>query len=239
MPLYSFGYGLSYTQFVYSKGDRSSILSVSHLSPNDSTTVVHVMGELANVGEYAEADEVVMAYVTVVPFAVAGQMSPPSPPRTQLKAFTRLHVASSSSQATQPFGLSMPVSELRLVDDDSEWALLQGVYVVYAGGSAPGSRGVYVDGHEQHGQLLQYDMPAACPPEVRRAWAMQQSSRGMAADELQLEMGIAGRAGGHVHRVLRQREEWGSRACCGAFEALCYVAAVAAVLYGQYLLPGR
>ena len=79
-----------------------------------------------------------------------------------------------------------------LLDDNSEWSLLQGVYVVYAGGSAPGSRGMYVDGHEQHQQRLRYEMPAACPPAVREAWAMQQRERGLAADELQLEVGIAG-----------------------------------------------
>ena len=190
VPLYSFGYGLSYAQFAYSQGKRDSILSVSHVAPNDTTTVVHVAGEVANVGGYAAADEVVMAYVTVLPFAVAGQMQPPSLPRTELKAFDRMHVA--SSRGEQPFTLSMPISELRLLDDSSNWSLLQGVYVVYVGGSAPGSRGMYVDGHEHHAQLLRYEMPSACPPEVKQAWAMQQHERGLAADELQLEMGVAG-----------------------------------------------
>ena len=190
VPLYSFAYGLSYTQFAYSMGGRASILSVSHLAPNDTTTVVHVSGAVSNVGSYAAADEVVMAYVTVTPFAVAGQMSPPSLPRTELRAFTRLHV--DSSRGERPFTLSMPIDELRLLDDDSEWSLLQGVYVVYAGGSAPGSRGMYVDGHEQHGQRLQYDMPAACPPTVRKAWVTQQRERGLAADELLLDLGVAG-----------------------------------------------
>ena len=190
VPLYSFAYGLSYTQFSYSMGDRTSILSLSHVAPNDSTTVVQVTGAVANVGGYTVADEVVMAYVTVIPFAVSGQMSPPSLPRTQLKNFTRLRLSNSESE--QPFTLSLPVSELRLLEDDSEWSLLQGVYVVYAGGSAPGSRGLYVDGHEHHGRVLQYAMPAACPPAVRQSWAVQQRGRGLAAEQLRVESSIAG-----------------------------------------------
>ena len=190
VPLYSFGYGLSYAQFVYRQSDSTSILNVSHVSPSDTTTVVAVRADVSNVAGYADAEEVVMAYVSVIPFAVAGQMSPPSLPRTELKAFTRMRV--SSSQGAQPFTLSMPISELRLLDDDSEWSLLQGVYVVYAGGSAPGSRGMFVDGHEHHSRVVQYEMPAACPRAVRKAWAKQQAKRGLAVDELAVEMSVAG-----------------------------------------------
>ena len=84
--LYSFGYGLSYTTFIYhTLGGQGGILSVQRVRPGEQVTVEVRVG-VTNAGA-VKAAEVVQAYVSVLPFTfIPGQHSPSSLPRTQLSA---------------------------------------------------------------------------------------------------------------------------------------------------------
>jgi hypothetical protein len=58
-----------------------------------------------------------------------------SVPLRELKAFSRVTVARGSSEG---IALSIPVSELSLVDVDGSYKVLEGVYDLWLGGRAPG-----------------------------------------------------------------------------------------------------
>jgi len=145
VPLFNFGYGMSYTQFTYTNMSHS-FLSVSHISHDNVAAQGNITAtfQVKNIGSSA-GDEIVQLYVTVTP------SKPPTPiqsiPRTELKAFTRVSLAAGESRIVV---LNVSVSDLYLVGPDGTLQLLDGVYSVFVGGSSPGSRGLYVDGHNHH-----------------------------------------------------------------------------------------
>ncbi len=114
--LYPFGYGLSYTTFVYSD------LRVAWVGDTLSISV-----QVANNGQRA-GDEVVQIYVREVePAATA--------PRLSLQGFQRLHLAAGAS-ATVDFSLAR--TQLMQVDESGTRHLKPGIFEICAGGGQPG-----------------------------------------------------------------------------------------------------
>lgn len=117
-PLYSFGYGLSYTSFVY-----------SHLKvPKSSVTAgqpILVEGELKNTGSVA-GDEVVELYLT--------QPKGFETPIRVLAGFTRIHLAPGQSTHV---ALTIDPRVLGQVDAEGNRTIVPGEYMVSLGGAQP------------------------------------------------------------------------------------------------------
>ncbi len=111
-PLYPFGFGLSYTRFVYSALRK---------------TENGAAADVTNVGGI-EADEVVQLYIDS-----AGQ---PGQPRIRLKGFRRVRLAPGETKT-----VSFPLNEesFSLFDDAGNRRVFPGTYSVYIGGGQPES----------------------------------------------------------------------------------------------------
>ena len=186
IPLYSFGYGLSYTQFTYSKA-ANSILSPLQLKSTDTAATLSVTVQLQNTGLF-DAFEVVELYVSYTGFNPPTKVQ--SIPRTELKAYKRVLLTQGASTAVQ---FNVSAESLRLVGPDGKLALLPGLYLMQVGGSAPGSRGQLVDGDDQHAGQVRVELPegglsAVCEG-AARAWGerLVQSSQ---VEEEQMEDGL-------------------------------------------------
>lgn len=122
-PLYPFGFGLSYTEFVF--GELS--LDKEELSADGSLAV---SVQVTNAGELA-ADEVVQLYVSV-PDMQGNQ------PRWSLKNFARLHLDAGASTS---ISFKLDRDELMQYDEDGKASVQPGAYTVYVGNGSPGERG--------------------------------------------------------------------------------------------------
>ena len=200
VPLYAFGYGLTYSAFLYHALGGQGILSVRRVRVGEEARVAVLVG-VTNVGGSISA-EVVQAYVSVLPFtSIPGQHSPPSLPRTQLSAFLRtpLLAPSSSFNTTALYpssqSLSFDTRQLLLVNDTSDLALLQGVYVVMVGGAQPGSMGWAVDRGEMGGRTVEWVVPAECNQTAGVWWEEQRERQGR-EEEVRGEHRHGGRRGG-------------------------------------------
>ena len=144
VPLYSFGYGLSFTTFAYSADTPVLVpntLYQSLVTPNDSITV---SATVRNVGSY-NGDEVVQVYAAYISTNISATQSIPI---SSLVGFTRLHIA---VKQTVTVDIRVNVDSLQLMNSrNTEMSLLIGEYLMYIGGSSPGSRGAYVDGDNHH-----------------------------------------------------------------------------------------
>ena len=173
IPLFAFGYGLSYTQFRYSAlgADPHAILNVSRVVPGSAETVIGVGLQVSNVGARS-GREVVECYVSVLPFtSVPGQAAPPSLPRTALSAFHSLRLAPARHANLSSLSeLSFTTTALRLLDDSETESLLQGVYVVQLGGAQPGSRGMHLDGSDMHAATVRWTVPNDCQQQAQAFW---------------------------------------------------------------------
>ena len=185
IPLFAFGYGLSYTQFRYSSlsSDPHAILNVSRVVPGSAETVIGVGLQVSNVGARS-GREVVECYVSVLPFtSVPGQAAPPSLPRTALSAFHSLRLAPARHANLSSLSeLSFTTTALRLLDDSETESLLQGVYVVQLGGAQPGSRGMHLDGSDMHAATVSWTVPNDCQQQAQAFW---DSKRQQQMDEQQ------------------------------------------------------
>ena len=166
IPLYSFGYGLSYTQFSYSRSTSQPLLSPLQLNSTDSAATLSVTVQLQNVGEF-EADEVVQLYVTYTGFQPPTAVQ--SIPRTELKGYQRVRLAKGAASDVH---FNVSAASLRLVGPHGKLALLPGLYLIQVGGSAPGSRGQLVDGDDHHAGRVRVQLPeggvaATCDGAVR------------------------------------------------------------------------
>jgi beta-glucosidase len=121
-PLYPFGYGLSYTTFVYSNLQ----LSAKSIT-GDETVTISV--DVQNVGERA-GDEVVQLYVGDVDASV------PVPIR-QLQGFERIHLASGETKTVM---FTLTARQLSLIDDEGQRVIEPGVFQVAVGGRQPSPR---------------------------------------------------------------------------------------------------
>jgi beta-glucosidase len=119
-PLYGFGYGLSYTSFVYSNAK----LSTKTLPAGEALTVE---AEVKNVGKTA-GEDVVQLYLT-----------PPQDgmlPRHSLEGFQRVHLAPGEARHIQ---FTLEPRQLSYVDRNGVRAVRAGSYSIFIGGSQPGT----------------------------------------------------------------------------------------------------
>lgn len=121
-PLFPFGYGLSYTDFSY--GDIA--LSNQQISREETLTV---SVDVTNEGDY-DADEVVQLYVSVPD--MKGEQ-----PRWSLKEFARISLEKGT---TETVSFELGQAELEQFAQDGSSSVKPGDYIVYIGGSSPGSR---------------------------------------------------------------------------------------------------
>lgn len=123
VPMYPFGFGLSYGQFVYQnlKADRSVIKS--------DQDKISLTIEVKNEGK-AASDEVVQLYVGVPHQSF-------ETPNYSLKGFKRIQVGSG---AKQNVNFTLTAADLKVYNGDGTSVLPKGKYTIYVGGSSPISR---------------------------------------------------------------------------------------------------
>ncbi len=121
-PMYPFGFGLSYTSFLYSEASLSS----ESIKKNGSTTFSFT---LTNDGEY-EAEEVVQLYITDVDASVDA-------PLFSLKGMQRVRMAGKESKELK---FDITPDMLEIVNNAGESILEKGEFRIYAASSLPGSR---------------------------------------------------------------------------------------------------
>jgi len=117
-PLYLFGYGLSYTRFVYGKPrvDKTKV---------PASGEVNVSVEVSNTGEMA-GDEVVQLYLTHS--GVAGA------PIRALKGFQRVHLDRGQNKTVS---FKLHERDLSIVDEAGKHRILPGKVEVWIGGGQP------------------------------------------------------------------------------------------------------
>lgn len=130
-PQFAFGFGLSYTNFLYSN------LKVSATSVPVSTATIDICFTLKNVGSKS-SDEVVELYAAR---SAADNNGLSSVPKVQLVAFNRTAVLQPEGEISMC--LQPELSRLALFKG-GKMEVQPGHYTIYVGGSAPGSLGVNV-----------------------------------------------------------------------------------------------
>jgi len=126
-PLYSFGYGLSYTQFEY----RQPRVSRESMSADDSVTV---SADVVNGGAMA-SDEVVQLYLTHTGLAGA--------PLRELRGFKRIHLAPGQSKNV---AFTLRDRDLSVVDADGKRQITTGQVRAWIGGGQPSGKTTKVAG---------------------------------------------------------------------------------------------
>jgi beta-glucosidase len=126
-PLFSFGHGLSYTSFAYSK----LRFSAEAIRPDGHITV---SVDVTNTGERA-GDEVVQLYVR-------DKVSSIVRPLQELKGFQRVHLTPAQ---TQRVVFELGFDHLKLLNQQMEWVVEPGAFEVMVGGGsdAIALRGVF------------------------------------------------------------------------------------------------
>jgi beta-glucosidase len=120
--LYPFGFGLSYSHFVYSKPE----LSAAKVTAGENVTVkVRVQNTSA-----IDGDEVVQLYVTPPRTAVS--------PRFALQGFRRVHMAAGEKRDIE---FSLDPRAMSEVDAAGKRRELAGEYTIFVGGGQPGGDG--------------------------------------------------------------------------------------------------
>ena len=119
-PLYAFGYGLSYSKFVYS----NLKLSTTNLKAGDS---LNVEADVRNVSQ-REGDEVVELYVSF-------PKSPGAPIRS-LRGFTRMPLGAGE---TKHVHFTLDARDLSEVNEKGDRIVAEGAYHISVGGSQPGT----------------------------------------------------------------------------------------------------
>ena len=118
MPLFPFGFGLSYTKFEYSD------LRIDPAEMGVADTV-RVRCAVRNTGTLA-GDEVVQLYIRDVLASVAR-------PVIELKGFRRIHLAPGERAAVE---FTLGPEELRMLDRDMKWVVEPGAFRVLIGSSS-------------------------------------------------------------------------------------------------------
>jgi beta-glucosidase len=119
MPLFPFGFGLSYTRFSYS----NLMVSSTHLSETDT---LNVSFDLVNCGE-REGKEIVQLYVS----APAGELIREA---QALKAFSKVALAAGE---TRRVSLQLPIADLACYHPGlADWVVTPGIWQIRVGGSS-------------------------------------------------------------------------------------------------------
>lgn len=119
-PLYPFGFGLSYTWFVYS----NLRVSAEQIEAGDP---VVISAEVQNVGKRG-GDEVVQLYVRDLDASVPV-------PRHSLAGFTRIHLEPGAAQTVE---FTLKPQQFALVDEDGIRRVEPGQFELFIGGGQPG-----------------------------------------------------------------------------------------------------
>jgi beta-glucosidase len=117
-PLFPFGYGLSYSQFTYSK----PVLSKREMSVNDTITATV---EVTNTGDY-DGKEVVQLYIR----DLVGSITRPV---KELKGFEKISIAKGETKTVQ---FNLCVADLKFYNSDLVWTAEPGEFEVFIGGSS-------------------------------------------------------------------------------------------------------
>ena len=117
-PLYSFGYGLSYTTFDYSNLQTSVHETAGGLSVRISATI-------ENIGQM-DGDEVVQLYIR-------DDISSVVTPVQQLRAFQRLHIPSGEKRAVS---FELTAADLKLLNPSMSWVVESGTFTMMLGASS-------------------------------------------------------------------------------------------------------
>jgi len=125
-PLFPFGFGLSYTRFVYSQLELSAAEA-----PCSKDLQVQLSVTVTNAGTRA-SDEVVQLYVKDLESSVPV-------PHHELRGVERLHLAAGASQRVT---LTLNAKSLSLIDNAGSRRLEPGTFRLFIGGSQPDPRSV-------------------------------------------------------------------------------------------------
>ena len=117
-PLYPFGYGLSYTQFLYSN------LQISPSKQNTGGNV-QVSLNVQNTGK-RKGDEVVQLYIQE-------KVTPVIVPVSKLRGFKRITLEPGQAQKVQ---FELTPEDLRLLNKNMEWVVVPGTFEVMVGSSS-------------------------------------------------------------------------------------------------------
>ncbi len=120
MPLYPFGYGLSYTTFAY----RDLTLPKTSISAGDPLTTEVA---ITNTGR-VEGDEVVQLYLSFP--------NVPGAPLRALRGFQRVHLKPGESQKVR---FELKDRDLSMVTEAGEPIIAEGAYSLWIGGGQPNS----------------------------------------------------------------------------------------------------
>jgi beta-glucosidase len=122
VPLYPFGFGLSYTKFTYGKLK----LSKTKIEKNESVNAELTVTNSGKIG----GDEVVQLYITHLKGGA-------DIPLYSLKGFKRIHIAAGTSEKVS-FNISPDM--LKLVNESGESVLNSGDIKISVAGSLPSER---------------------------------------------------------------------------------------------------
>jgi beta-glucosidase len=120
-PLFPFGFGLSYTTFRYDH------LAVHPPEPGNNNTL-QVTVDVTNTGDL-EGDEVAQLYLRQ-------DVSSVETPERSLAGFSRIHL---ERQETKNVTFSLPQDQLAVWNAEGKWAVEEGKYTVWVGGSSEAS----------------------------------------------------------------------------------------------------
>ncbi len=120
-PLFTFGYGLSYTKFEYAK-----LLVPNAAKAGDA---IKISVEVQNTGKLA-GDEIVQLYVKDI------EASVPVPIRS-LQGFRRIHLKSREKQVVE---FKLQPKQLAVIDENVKFVVEPGTFEIAVGGLLPGTK---------------------------------------------------------------------------------------------------